>query len=640
MIVRRGRVSLAAFAVALFGLPLAGPGQVSPPAAPRIVVGPNMLVSRDGDVPHVELIVAANPKNAKNLVGGAITYIRTGGGTACRAYATTDGGATWSPSEFAQQVEWGGADPYVAFTPQGTAIFAGLAFVKDEKNRTRGGLHVYRSEDGGVTWQKPSDLGYSYDHEQITVDQTKGRYSGRIYIGVLYGPYPEYTVGVFRSEDDGRTWTGPVDAASGGGKLGINDIQPLVFSDGVLAMPYADFEFLPGKRKTSGVVPSTAWMVLSSDGGVTFGPPRKIHTAQHNLDDKEGGALSVFPAFAVDNHSKDFRDRVYVAWTDFRLGPIRVFFSHSEDRGLHWSEPALLDPSVPKQAMQGQPVVAVNRDGVVGVTWYDTRDSSDGSQFHEYFTASLDGGRTFLAPVRISSAPSTPRGAGNMNFGVLGGRHKETSYIQLVSAASRWRGGGDYMGLAADKDGTFHLFWADARSGTFQIYSASVSVVTGPKAPEKPAARTKEVLDARVEFVFDPTHYDGGAREAEIPIRLKNVSKQSIYPPITVEILGFDLDDPDIAKYPYPPTTVVNAPNGKPGQGALFDFSSALGNLESLEPGAQTGPVILKFRFQDPTEIPAIRYRVEGMVGADEQSSPAVGKTGEKDGRKREEDDQ
>jgi len=596
---------------------------------PRVVVGPNMLVSRDGDFPHVELILAANPKNVKNLLGGAITYTRPKGGTACRAYATTDGGTTWWPSEFAEQVEWGGGDPYVAFTPQGTGIFSGLAFQEDEKGQQHGYLQVWRSEDGGRSWGKTMNLGYSYDHEQMIVDQTTGRYAGRIYIGVLYG-YPVYTVGVFRSEDDGRSWTGPVDAANGGGTIGINDIQPMVLSDGTLVLPYADFDFLPGKAKMAGKSSSTAWMVLSEDGGVSFGKPRKIQTMQHNLDDKVGGKFAVFPAFAVDNQSKEYRDRIYVAWTDFRYGPIRLLFSHSEDRGLHWSEPMLLDPSTPKDAMQGQPVVAVNKDGIVGVTWYDTRDSKDGSQFHEYFTASLDGGKSFLPPMRVSSAPSTPLGPGNMNMGAMIFRHKETTALSLISAGSRWGGGGDYMGLAPDKEGVFHPFWADARTGTFQIYTANVSVVVPPKEkaaatgaaaapaaePQTPPApaRTKVVLDTRLEFVFDPTRYDGATKESEIPVRLRNISKQPIYPPITLEILGFDLNDPEIPKYPYPPMWVVNAANGKNGEGATFDFSGALGNLESLEPGALTGPVVLMFRFEDPTLPQPIRLKVEGMV--------------------------
>ena len=36
--------------------------------------------------------------------------------------------------------------------------------------------------------------------------------------------------------------------------------------------------------------------------------------------------------------------------------------------------------------------------------------------------------------------------------------------------------------------------------------------------------------------------------------------------------------------------------------------------LESLEPGALSGPVVLKFRFEDPTMPQPIRFKVEGMV--------------------------
>ena len=37
----------------------------------------------------------------------------------------------------------------------------------------------------------------------MVVDHTKGRFSGRIYIGTLHG---SYALGVARSIDDGRTW--------------------------------------------------------------------------------------------------------------------------------------------------------------------------------------------------------------------------------------------------------------------------------------------------------------------------------------------------------------------------------------------------------------------------------------------------
>ena len=98
-----------------------------------------MLVSRDGNFPHVELILATNPKNARNLVGGAVTYTQPAGGTANRAYATVDGGATWKASEFAEQVQYGGADPYVVFTPLGTAVFTSFP----SRRTTRGGRAAF-----------------------------------------------------------------------------------------------------------------------------------------------------------------------------------------------------------------------------------------------------------------------------------------------------------------------------------------------------------------------------------------------------------------------------------------------------------------------------------------------------------------
>ena len=600
------------------------------PSAPRVVVGPNILVSRDGDFPHVELHVSANPKRAKNLVGGAITATRPEGGWACRAYASTDGGSSWRASDFPEQVEFGGGDPYTAFTPQGTAIFSALTFKKDENGLQRGFLHVYRSEDGGRSWGNAMELGYSYDHEQIIVDQSAGKYAGRIYIGVLHG-YPIYTVGVFRSEDDGRTWIGPAEAANGGGKVGINDVTPMVLSDGTLVMPYGDFQFLPEKRKSKGRVEGTFWTVLSNDGGITFSAPRKVVSQQFNFDD-EKTKLAGFGKFAADTESKKYLDRMYFAWEDSRLGPYRILFAYSADRGKTWSPPRPLDDAIPKSAKQFQPAIAVNKEGVVGVTWFDTRDSADGSQYHEYFAASADGGQTFLPSTRISSAPSNPIGPGNSQISPLIFKGKEMGLsMSFLSAAYRWGSGGDYMGLAADKNGAFHPFWADSRSGTFQIYTAEVRVDLPPDKPDskapgstakpaEPAPRVESSLEDSVEFIFDPTRYDWEKKQVEIPVRMKNVSTQRIYPPIRLEILGFGFpqfeSEDDKKRNAENAPTALNPSNGKPKEGAVFEFGGALGTAEALEPGAQTNPVVLRFQFVDPEKVPSLRLKAVGMVSA------------------------
>jgi hypothetical protein len=349
-----------------------------------------------------------------------------------------------------------------------------------------------------------------------------------------------------------------------------------------------------------------------------------------NFDDKET-QLSGFPKLAADSESKKYRDRMYVAWEDARLGNYRILFSRTTDRGKTWSAPRPLDNTIPPSAKQWQPTVAVNKDGVVAVTWYDTRDSKDGKQYHHYLAASLDGGETFLPSVRVSSALSDPFGPGNSRITPMAFSTRTGSLgLSFLSAASRWGSGGDYMGLTADKEGVFHPFWADARSGTFQVYTARVKVET-PEKPESgkgeakpPAAAPAEVaraetdLQGRVELIFDPTRYDSEKKELEIPVRLKNVSKEPIYPPMRLEVttVGFPEyeSEDDKKENAENAPKAINTSNGKEGVGAVFDLEGVLGTLEALAPGAQSGPAILRFRLVDPRKTPSLQIKVTGLT--------------------------
>jgi hypothetical protein len=606
----------------------------APPKPPRVLVGPNILVSRDGDVPHVELMIAASPKTSRHLLGGAITATRPEGGMACRAYSSIDGGSTWKSTEFAEQIQWGGGDPQVAFTLNGTALFSALAFAKTETGKMCASMHVWRSEDGGKTWDPPTEIACSpsWDHPQIAVDHTPGRFAGRIYIGVLYD-YPTYRVGIFRSDDDGRTWVGPVEAANGGGKIGINVINVMVLRDGTLVVPYIDFEFLPDKRTSKGKIKNGTWIVTSSDGGITFSEPRKVQTLETNQDDPDYRTTAGMTAWAADSgQSSKFRDRLYLAWTDFRHGRPRILFSSSKDRGKTWSDARQLDSKIPAGARQWQPVVATNKDGVVAVTWYDTRDSKDGREYNEYFAASIDGGETFLPSAKVSSAPSDPKGSGNAVMTPMIYEHQKKLNLSFLSAASRWGSGGDYMGLTADKEGNFHPFWADSRSGTFQIYTARVKVevpqkdvppppgIPAPPVPPKAATseRAETDLVGRVEVIFDPTRYDTARKELTIPIRLKNVSEDPIYPPLKLEITGIGFpeyeSEDDKKENAENAPEAVNSINGKSGIGAVFDLNEGLAGLDALEPGAQTGPLVLRFKLKDPDKTPSIQIKATGQV--------------------------
>jgi hypothetical protein len=575
----------------------------------RISVGPNVLVTNEGDVPHTELHAAANPRDHKNLVGGGITPVaREGGfGFASKAYASRDGGYTWTGVEFPEQRTHGGGDPQVAFSRDGTAIFTALTHRYDPvTSRDRAMLHSWRSTDGGFTWSTPTELGFGYDHEQITADYTRSPYGGRMYLGVLYG-YPVYRVGVFRSDDDGRSWIGPAEAANGKGDYGINVANLVVFSDGSLLVPFSDFEFKDDRRRQN--PHSNMWFAISKDGGVTFGEPKKVF--QQFRGDKDVHGLTTFPVWAADAQGTEYRDRLYLAWTDFKTGKGRILFAMSKDRGATWSEPRMLDANVPADADQYQAEAVVNKDGVLGISWFDTRGASGEFAYNQYFTASLDGGETFLPSKRVSTEASKPGGAGNLRW--YAGESRSSGAVQMstLSAASRWFHGGDYMGLTVDWKGVFHPWWADARSGTFQVYTAAIKVDTGAAKPPAAAARTRADVTESVHLLFDPAYYDPATKTFSVAVRLKNDGQRPIYGPLTVEIYA---RRPDSSKPPSMKTEIVNASNGKTGDGATFDYATALGDFELLEPGAQTSTVVWRIRVPEPRRGPDFNMRIWGMV--------------------------
>ena len=594
----------------------------------RIVVSPDYLVSRDGDRPHVEIMAAANPRNARNLLAGAITFTRRDGGSATKAYVSRDGGIVWDDIIFPEQRETGGADPQVAFTAAGTALFLTLNTAPDETGRTRAFLHSYRSEDEGVTWSDVYNLGASYDHPMLVADQTTGPFAGRVYVSVLYGGL-EYSLGVFRSEDDGRSWIGPVKFIDGGGERGLNVDPMLVFADGAIMVPFVDFPFTP--EQTAEWDGSRIWTVVSTDGGVTFSEPRagplkmtgdELRGAREGLERFRGGSWVMY---AVDR-SERFRDRVYAVWPDYSEGLPRVVLARTDDRGSTWSEPTSVAPDGTRGAQQFQAAVAVNRDGVLGVTWYDTREAPSEFAFHQYFAASFDGGASFSAPRRVSSALSRPMGAGNLlpapaTFSGPAGELR----VALLSAASRWVNGGDYMGLTASADGHFHPVWADARSGTYQVYTAEVRVeegvaVAGELTRGEPAAgelthggpTVGEPVDVtgRIELVNDPGAYDAETGVLDLWIRLKNVSAAPIAGPIEVEIrkFGSGMDDTFAEFAP----EVLNADNGIGGGGARFVYDDALGTEGVLPPGGVSGAMLWRLRLVEPIRVPNLHVYVTG----------------------------
>ncbi|MCA1619595.1 MAG: glycoside hydrolase [Acidobacteria bacterium] len=408
------------------------------------VVGDNVLVSgASAGRPLVEPQLVANPKDPNHLLGVAIVSSEPPHSPQadCAAFASFDGGRTWSRHDF--RLENCG-DPWVALREDGTALFTGLG--------PRGEIRLSRSTDGGRTWAPvPVDLGRGHDHETVILDATGGPRAGSFY--VVSGRVQRNKAGrglasvfVARSRDSGKTFAPPADIVAS--SLSNNALAPAVLADGALVVPFIDYQSHPGDHGGAGMLERRrVWALISSDGGQTFSHPMFVSEAC--------GSGGGFASLAADASTRSTRDRLYLVCTNRDRDAVLVH--HSADRGETWSAPVRAASSGGDVVFRRTPSIAVNKDGVVGVTWYERRKEKDGECQHVYFTASLDGGKSFLPAARVSTAPScpdTPRNGGS---------------------AKRWAAGGDYSGLTASPDGAFHVLWADSRNGIYQLWTARVS---------------------------------------------------------------------------------------------------------------------------------------------------------------------
>lgn len=409
----------------------------------------------------VEPHLAADPRDANHLVAGVTLVANLGDPRQpesppdekliCAALASFDGGRTWTRHDFPLK---DCLDSWVVILPDGSTVFSTAA---------SGRLAVFRSPDGGRTWNdRPLELGSGFDHPTMTVDRTAGPRAGNLYIAAHQGqPVKPRRDAIFvaRSTDGGATFGEPSKIVST--NLSAYSMNPVVLPDGLLVVPFTNFARTKagGERDLLDRPPS--WTLTSADGGKTFSVPLYITNV----------CAGDWPELAADLSGGPFGGRLY--WVCHDKLNEHIYLNFSTDRGETWSEPIVVNAGTGRIPHVDDAVIAVNRDGVVGVTWYDARHDprtyrSDFRCQDLYFAASLDGGRTFLPEVKVSSAENCPDTPANGETG------------------RRWSAGGDYHGLAAAADGSFHVLWTDSRDGIYKPRTATIHV-DGKGVESKPA---------------------------------------------------------------------------------------------------------------------------------------------------------
>jgi hypothetical protein len=430
-------------------------------AASEFTVGPVRRTGREGER-YFEPWIAANPRDGANLVVVASRYLgqpatRRGEPMEPAAWYTADGGATWSSGalEGTDRLRDGQAffaDSYATYAPDGTAfcVFAG----SPEGNRLD--LWVYRSDDGGRHWRGPTVLTRGLDYPRLAADLKDGK--PRLFVAVavdgsapIFGDAKRsgYGCAVLRSDDGARTFSvvnflapttlqhDPIDS-------------PLMLPDGRLLVGFADYPADPREKGPRGsITHGRIHAAVSRDGGATFSTPVPI--CDTLIQDG-------YVALAVDRSEGPRRGRIYAVRHSRTSRPPGLEVQTSED-GAVWTPPA----SVPN--LRAGPIphaaAAVSSRGAIGLAWiqgepgdnvriFDKEWTGHEHRWDLYFTASADGGATFLAePLRITSSRTDP---------TLGSRPYGT----------------DYIALAAPPDGSFHLVWVNTQDGQRAVQAVKI----------------------------------------------------------------------------------------------------------------------------------------------------------------------
>jgi len=400
--------------------------------------------------PDNEVTVAVNPTDPDNLIAGSKDYALgpngNGGYIVWAGYFySRDGGVTWGdglvgrePGSVLDNYEQS-SDPVVAFGPDGTAYYCGLAYGSGSLGMGRNALWIAESEDGGESWGDPyivmawESQGLFHDKQWMIIDQN----NGNIYL--TWTPFlPDGTRIFFaRSTDGGDNWDYyPIsDWVAVGDSVQGSSLT--VGSDGVLSVIWIDYD----PRK---LVLTQNDAEGSPEGWVH---PREIADVDwvYTLPNADY-RVPTMPSLAADPSTGSNDATLYATWHDNRNGDTDIALIRSTDGGQTWSEPIMVNDDVTGHH-QFFPWIAVSPQGEVGVVFYDRRDDPDNTLIETYLAWSSDG-ENWLPNLKLTT------NATNGSYGY----HQSGSVFM-----------GDYIGIAIS-DEAAHPVWADCRLGWGQSH--------------------------------------------------------------------------------------------------------------------------------------------------------------------------
>jgi len=328
------------------------------------------------------------------------------------------------------------------------------------------GQSVAVSEDNGQTWTshqvapKPSGFGSLLDKNHLWIDNSlTSTYNGNLYSAwTSFGGTNNDDIEISRSEDDGVTWSTPINVSSavnaGSHCQGVN------VHTGPAGEVYAAFSIYDGGPE------GAIGLAVSEDGGVTYAPATRI------IDDIKGirqagvskdMRVNSFPSMAVDISDGPYSGNIYVVWANIgvpgtNVGPeIDVYMIKSTNGGDDWSEPIRVnqDPMGEGKEHYFPWLTCDPETGTLAVVFYDDRNVSS-AQAEVFCAVSYDTGESWddFKVSDVSFIPSPIPGLASSYFG-------------------------DYLSITS-RGGMVYPCWTDNRSGVAMTYVSPFETLAAP----------------------------------------------------------------------------------------------------------------------------------------------------------------
>jgi len=386
-----------------------------------------------------------------------------GGAVDCGYSVTQDGGLTWTRALIPNLTTVTGGPYPRATDPVAGIDLSGRIFLNTEaatnSNFTEGIILVSRSLDGGATFGAPSVVFQPEsssdfpDKPWMAVNTFAGTSTvGRILVTwTLFDKTNASPILRSYSDDHGVTWSPGVVIHPA--STSAQGSQPVFLRDGRLAIVYWNFAGSGFSGGDAAVTPEEIDMVLSNDGGITFGAPTLITTVtRYNQPSIRNGVF--LPSATTDRTT----GALYVVYQALDIaGNPRVMFTKSTNAGSTWSTPIAITDNPPTGVFN--PAISASPDGqTLTVSFYDQRDSGGNTLLcNLYLAQSFDGGATWQPNIRLTSATT------------------DASLAPLTDSGYML---GDYLGIAptTSPDVPAVPVWVDTRTGNPDPFITRVGI--------------------------------------------------------------------------------------------------------------------------------------------------------------------